>query len=293
MSGRVTAYGSAASVAGARVTPEGGTAVQTDASGGYRLSGTTPASSNPYKVTVEADGFLTREFYVRYQAGDRTGIDVNLIRQSPPFSLDFYRQLVRNDYERDNGGLELVWRLEESPKFYVRTVDQRGRAVEAEVLGVVLPSIRKAVTDWTNGVLSVTTLETGTETRERTDGWVMVNITRDSRSPYCGRAYVGSTRGEIELVDDRCACGSTKISGTVVAHEVGHAMGFWHVDDRRNLMYPYVPGNCPPGSLSANEKYHSALAYARTRGNADPDSDHESAYMVQPMGEGPDTRIEN
>jgi hypothetical protein len=276
------------------VTPEGGTAVTTDASGNYRISGTSPATSNPYKVSVESAGHLTREFYVHYHAGDRAGVDVNVVRDTAPFSLGFYRQLVRNDYERGGDPLELVWRLPESPKFYVRTIDQNGRAVESEVLNVVLPAIRKAVGDWTNGRLSVQTLETGRETRERTDGWIVVNITRDYDSPYCGWAYVGSMRGEIELVNDRCACGSTKISGAVVAHEVGHALGFFHVDDSRSLMYPYVPGKCPPGTLSANEKYHSALAYARTRGNADPDADHASAYMAMPLdADGPDIRIEN
>jgi hypothetical protein len=294
VSGRITEYGSGAAVSGARVTPEGGTAVTTDASGNYRISGTTPATSNPYKVTVESSGHLTREFYVQYRAGDRTGLDANVIRDAAPFSLGFYRQLVRDDYDKMTGSLELVWRLTESPKFYVRTVDQKGRAIEPEVLNVVLPAIRKAVGDWSNGVLSVQTLETGAETRERTDGWVVVNITRDYQSPYCGWAYVGSSRGEIELVDDRCACGSTKISGTVVAHEVGHSMGFFHVDDSRNLMFPYVPGKCPPGNLSANERYHSALAYSRTRGNADPDADHPSAYMAMPMDTGgPDIKIVN
>ena len=114
-----------------------------------------------------------------------------------------------------------------------------------------------------------------------------------NRAEYCGRAYVGSTRGEIELVDDRCHCGSNKISGAIVAHEVGHAMGFFHVSDRGSLMYPYIPGNCPPGRLSELERYHSAVAYSRTRGNADPDADHESAQMSRPSAGDADILIEN
>ena len=88
------------------------------------------------------------------------------------------------------------------------------------------------MTDWTNGKLSVATLETGTETRPRTDGWIVVNITRDYSSEFCGCAFVGAPDGQIELVDDRCNCGSNKISGAIVAHEVGHAMGFFHVGER-------------------------------------------------------------
>jgi Astacin (Peptidase family M12A) len=161
------------------------------------------------------------------------------------------------------------------------------------VLKVVLPSIERAVTAWSNGSLSVAALETGKETRQRTEGWIVVNITRNYKSTYCGKAYVGSTIGELELVDDRCSCGSNKISGAIVMHEVGHAMGFFHVNDRGSVVYPYVPGRCPPGSRSESERYHSALAYGRTRGNADPDSDHPSAQTIRPGDDGPGLQIEN
>jgi hypothetical protein len=59
-------------------------------------------------------------------------------------------------------------------------------------------------------------------------------------------------------------------------HEVGHAMGFFHVPHRNSVMYPFLPGNCPSGTLSAAEKYHAAIAYSRPRGNLDPDRDPSS-----------------
>lgn len=291
ITGRVVAYGTGAAVAGARVAPAAGSTTTTDASGNFRLSSTQAPSSRPIAVKVEADGYVTRELFLKYQAGTREAT-IDLIRNAAPFSQTFFNWLVRGVFD-DLDELAPVLKLETSPKFYVRTIDQNGRAVEPEVLGVVLPAIRKAVTDWTNNTLSVTTLETGTETRPRTEGWIVVNITRDYNSDYCGTAYVGSTQGEIELVNDRCNCGSNKISGAIVSHEVGHALGFWHVDDRNSVMYPYVPGKCPPGNLSANERYHAALAYSRSRGNMDPDRDGSWGALSTPTAAGPGIRVVN
>jgi len=273
ISGRVTAYGANVGVSGAHVTADGATPADTDADGNYRLAYKLLPTTPDIKVTVAANDFMVREFYVRYRAGARSGLDANLIRLTPPFSLEFYRQLVRGSYEFPGAPPELVWRLPASPSIYVRTIDQNGRAIEPEVLTLVQSTLRRAVRDWSNGTLSVTTLETGTETRPRTDGWIVVNITHDYQSDFCGQAYIGYEDGEITLVDDRCSCGSIKIPAAVVVHEVGHALGYFHVPDPKAVMYPTDSGSCAAGILSEQERYHAAVAYSRPRWNADPDSD--------------------
>lgn len=286
MSGRVVTYGTNVPVAGARVAPAAGSTVTTGAGGEFELSAANPPSSNTIPVRIEAPGHVTRELHLTYQTGRREGLVIDLIPERRPFSLDFYRTLARNASETP-GELEPLWRLTESPKFYVRTVDQNKRPIEPEVLDVVLPAIRKAVRDWTGGRLSVTTLETGVTTRDRRPGWITVDITRNYDADFCGRALVGATDGWIELVDDRCHCGSVKISGAVVAHEVGHALGFWHTESPDDVMYPYNPGHCPPGILSGDERYHSALAYSRTRMNLDPDADPPAGALMRPGLSGP------
>ena len=70
-------------------------------------------------------------------------------------------------------------------------------------------------------------------------------------------------------------------------HEVGHAMGFFHVADKNSLMYPFDSGGCRAGVLSAAESFHAAIAYSRPRQNSDPDKDPSSAKMIAPGRPGP------
>jgi hypothetical protein len=71
-----------------------------------------------------------------------------------------------------------------------------------------------------------------------------------------------------------------KIPGAVTMHEVGHAPGYFHVGDRGSLMFPFIAGDCPAGALSANESYHAGIAYARPRGNTEPDHDPSSGAAL-------------
>src|SRR5262249_17412869 len=174
-----------------------------------------------------------------------------------------------------------VMRWTSAPSFYVKTTDQDGKPIEPEVLVRVLDGIRQAVPAYTAGHFTPAAIETGTETRPKAMGWINVNIRRDAaQKRICGQSSIGANPGEITLNDDVCSCGSNKIPGAVTMHEVGHAMGFFHVDDRGSLMYPFIAGDCPAGALSAAESYHAGIAYSRPRGNPDPDHDPTSGSAV-------------
>jgi hypothetical protein len=161
-----------------------------------------------------------------------------------------------------------------NPRIYVRTVDQNGAAIAPDVLSGVYSVIPEAVSDWTSGKLTVASMEHGTATRQRQDGWIIVNFVRNpSGGDTCGQSYVGALNGLIEFVDGACTCGGNAVPKQVVAHEVGHAMGFYHVSDRGSLMYPQASANCTNTSLSAAERFHSGVAWTRQPGNLDPDLD--------------------
>jgi len=244
------------------------------------LSASTNPPSNPYRVAISAPDIVSREVWIGWQSGSRTNVAVDVIRQRAPFSMDFYRQFVRGTYDSP-GAPYAVQRWMEAPRFYIKTVDQNGRAIEPEVLAVVREAIPRAVAEYSAGRLSVSVLETGTEERPPATGWINVVIRRDpNERQTCGFANIGANPGSITFNNDVCSCGSNKIPGALVLHEVGHAMGFFHVPDRNSVMYPFLPGNCPSGTLSQAEKYHAAIAYSRPRGNRDPDIDPSSRQFV-------------
>jgi len=265
----------------ARITPSWDlAAVTTAADGSFSISGPSNPPTNPYRLTISGSNIVSRDLWVGWQSGARTGVAIEAIRNSAPFSMEFYRNFVRGTFDQPNAPFAVL-RWMDSPRFYVKTIDQNGRPVEPEVLQVVRDAIGRAVAAFTAGRLSVAALEMGTETRPEAVGWIMVNIRRDpNERSTCGFANIGSNPGSITLNNDVCSCGSNKIPGALVLHEVGHALGFFHVPDRNSVMYPFLPGNCPAGQLSAAEQYHAAIAYARPRGNLDPDNDPSSTRAL-------------
>ena len=284
VSGTVLDTTSRRPIAGATIAPTWDLpAVESGADGSFELGATINPPLTPYKLSISGSDLLTREVWVSWIRGPRTGVDFDVIVNRPPFSLEFYRQFVRGTYDTE-GAPYANFRWMTAPSFYVRTVDQNGRPIEPEVLTVVLEALPRAVREFTGERLSAAAVETGTEPRPPRDGWIDVAIRRDrNERQTCGFAKIGANPGSITFNNDVCSCGSNKIPGALVLHEVGHAMGFFHVPDRRSVMYPYLPGDCPSGQLSPAEKFHAGIAYSRPRGNRDPDIDPSAGQFLTPQ----------
>ena len=288
--GRVTTFGTGQGVGGATLTPGWSLgAVVADADGNFSLGDVANPPSTPYPVNVSGAGMVPRDTFFSWSPSARTGVDVTLIRNAAPFSMEFYRQFVRDTYDNSDGAPWPVLRWTSAPSFYVRTIDSTGRAVEPEVLTVTLDAIRRAVPAYTGGTYTAAAIETGTAVRPETTGWINVDFMRNSGGRTCGTSFVGRNPGVITLYIDVCSCGSVKVPGAVTMHEVGHALGFFHVSDTRSLMYPFASGACPAGVLSAAESFHAGLAYSRPRGNRDPDRDpvNGASFSGAMVGGGP------
>jgi hypothetical protein len=272
--GQVVALGSSQGVGGAVLTPGWSLApVTADDQGNYVLGAVANPPSTPYPVTVSAAGMISHDVWITWMSGARTGVGLDVIRNAAPFSMDFYRQFIRGTFDQP-GNPYALFRWMTAPSFYVKTTDQNGRAIEPEVMVRVLDGIRLAVPAFTGGRYTAAAIETGADVRAPATNWINVDIRRDpAEKRVCGFAYVGANPGSITLNDDVCSCGSNKIPGAVTMHEVGHALGYFHVGDRGSLMFPFIAGDCPAGALSAAEIYHAGIAYSRPRGNTDPDKD--------------------
>lgn len=223
----------------------------------------------PALVDVSAPGHLPRR--ARITSSSPT---VDLIPDAAPFDLGFYRQLVRNGYEAP-GALEPVRVLTASPSIYMQTT-----GLQASTVAAYEAAARAVVPALTGGRLSVVAWETGETVRATQAGWIVVELMADDAA-NCGRATIGVAAGHVWINTAAKCRRNGDIVGTpsLFAHELGHTLGFRHVERDSALMHAVVFVSAP----SDAERYHAAIAYARSSGNTDVDQDALTSATLAPM----------
>ena len=195
-------------------------------------------------------------------------IDVRAIDHR--FDDRFWQQLVFNQYD-DPGAGQRSWVLNAtSPNVYIWMGDPTGRRVvsyqQRDHIQRAVPRLVPQLT----GRAYRGRVESGIEDWTAL-GWITVRFVTEEEEPElsegaCGRASVGGDPGNIWIIRrarGNRACVSEEGFAPVFAHELGHALGFRHVENRAAVMHPSFGG---PSTFTATEKYHARLAYEVGRG---------------------------
>jgi hypothetical protein len=272
LSGVVVARDGGAPVSGATAL-FAGVAAATGADGRFTLNGV--PSSGTGVVTITASGYVFRGVPVTLGV-TRTDLRFDLIQDALPFSLEFYRAFVRNQFESQV--LEPTARWTRAPSFYLKTtVETTGVVVPDDVVARMRDVIANSVPELSGGAFEMAAFETGTETRPPADGWVTITFYPELSGGAFGRSSVGGNSGVIELRYGMVSsnftnpgnCLSPEVS--LIDHEIVHTMGFWHT---RNVWVDSFSGpGCPGSGRPEHVRYHAGVLYSRPPGNVDPDID--------------------
>ncbi len=179
----------------------------------------------------------------------------------------FFRAFLQNGFESPDR-LEPIRTLKGPLRVYMRSQDDRGRAIDDATLQSTEQILREIVTVWSGGTFGVTEVTRGTSSRENLAGWITVKWQQAGDSTRCGRSTVGNDGALVEFnLSAACGCGAKAAPyERLVRHELGHAMGYYHTDSAEDVMYgqPIPAGTCDL-LPSERERRHARVAYGASR----------------------------
>lgn len=262
-------------------------AVITRRDGVSATSGADWRTGNTHVATVDRHGRVTARNPGRFDTiATARGLEARMtgmvVHPAPGRQYDdrFWRELIYDAQRDPPAEWTWIWVLDDpSPDFYLWLGDPTGRRVAADSwLGWArrnLPHAVEAVT----GERYRGRIHAGLSDLRQEGTITIVFDTPPHESPRgpntCGRAHIGAPVGRVWMYLDSSlrpysTCGGEWQLSTFI-HEIGHAMGLYHVSYGRGVMCVRDGGaraeSCRAGrQFAPAEQYHARLAYRIGRG---------------------------
>lgn len=177
------------------------------------------------------------------------------------FDPAFFNELAHGTLEFPDAPPAPLHRLTQSPSVYL----QRTGLSDAFVAQIE-QMFREEIPAFTGGALTLNQFQSGEALKPDTSDWIVIELRTDD-PPNCGATTFGLFGSHVQInMASRCALrGQTIPPAALFAHEMGHALGFYHVD--AGLMQTYYSIDAPEQTLTDREKYHGAVAYTQAIGS--------------------------
>ena len=236
----------------------------------------------PIGSNISGSGLVSRSVWVSWQSGARSGIAIDVIRESAPFSMTFYRNFVRGVF--DHGRCALSGHAVDGVPSLLcedrRSERPRGRARGAA---------GRARFDRPGGDrvhrghdFRWRRSRAGPKTAPAALGWININIRRDPNE-----------RTQLRVREHRLESGLDHVEQRRVLvreqQDSGRARRCTKSDTHSGsstcpIRTPSCFRSCPAIALRVSCRRRSnttpAIAYSRPRGNLDPDIDPSSSQTI-------------